>query len=90
MNKKRKEKLKEKTTVPGTTRRTPQTIEDVKLNVALIDCRSLKPKIRSLKECFNMNKLTLAILNETWLYKSDKQFRHVQQDLKNETGIDIF
>ena len=89
INRRRTEKLAEKTTVPGTTRRTPQTIEDIKLNVALINCRSLKPKIKSLKECFKMNKLSLAILNETWLYKSDRQFKCVQQNLKYETGIDF-
>ena len=36
-----------------------------------------------------MNKLSLAVLNETWLYKSDTQARHLLQDLKNETGIQI-
>ena len=73
--------------VPGKTKTKPELIEDVTFNCALINCRSLKPKIKSLQECFNINKLSVALLNETWFYKSDKQAKHLLQEMKNETGI---
>ena len=33
--------------------------------------------------------MSVAILNGTWLYKSDSQFKLVQKDLKNEKGIEL-
>ena len=76
-------------TVPGKTRRKPLLIEDVPLNGALINCRSVKPKLNFLAECFKINVLSLAILNETWLYRSDPQAKKLLLDLKNEHNIDI-
>ena len=64
-------------------------VEDVVFKCALINCRSLKPKIKSLRECFNMNKLSVALLNETWLCRGDRQAKTMLQDLKDETGIEI-
>ena len=86
---KRRFRKKEEVSVPGKRRRQPQLVEDVVFNCALINCRSLKPKIKSLSECFKMNKLSVALLNETWLHKSDKQAKHLLQELKNESGIEI-
>ena len=36
-----------------------------------------------------MNKLSLAILNETWMYKNDKHAKHLLQDLARESGIEL-
>ena len=67
--------------------RKPELIEDVSLNIALINCRSLKPKIKSLTECFNMNKLDVSILNETWMYKNDSQMKKILSDLLTQEKI---
>ena len=83
LNKRRKKTL----TVPGKTTRTPEMINDVKLNMALINCRSVKPKLDSLAECFKMNKLSVALLNETWLYQSDPQAKKMLNDLLLEKKI---
>ena len=40
-------------------------------------------------ETFKMNDLTLALLNETWLYKSDKQVQKQLKNIKDEFGLDI-
>ena len=87
MNRRRKQK--EVRTVPGRTTRRPEMIEDVPMNIALINCRSLKPKINSLKECFKMNKLAVSILNETWLYKNDSQAKKMFNSLLTEEKIAI-
>ena len=65
---------KKKQTVPGKIIRPTEEICDIPLNIALINCRSVKPKLKSLKECFITNKLSVALLNETWLYKLKKCF----------------
>lgn len=44
-----------KKTVPGKMKRKPILIEDIKLNGALINCRSVKPKLKFLSECFKIN-----------------------------------
>ena len=36
-----------------------------------------------------MNKLSVSLLNETWLYKSDKQVRKQLQEMKYEFNLDI-
>ena len=54
-------RLNDGQTVPGRTRRLPQLVEDTIFNCALINCRSLKPKLTSLKECFIINKLSLCL-----------------------------
>lgn len=76
-------------TVPGKTTIKADYICDKELNCALINCRSLKPKMQSLIETFNMNSLTIALLNETWLYKSDKPVKKIITDMKNEHGYDL-
>ena len=75
--------------VPGRTKRKPILIEDIPLNGCLINCRSVKPKLNFLSECFKINKLDVALLNETWLYKNDPQGRKLLLDLKNEHSIDF-
>ena len=45
--------------------------------------------MKFLSECFKINKLDLALLNETWFYKSDPQASKLLSDLKIDTGIDI-
>ena len=64
-------------------------IEDVPLNAALINCRSLKPKLPSLKECFKMNDLHISLLNETWFNRSDAQLHALLKDIDQESGIQI-
>ena len=88
MNGKRKRNEKN-TTVPGKRTRKPDMINDVSLNIALINCRSLKPKVSSLIECFKMNKIAVSLLNETWLYKNDSQMKKVLSDMLLEEKIGI-
>ena len=83
----RREKENKKT-VPGKTKRKPIMIEDIKLNVALINCRSVKPKLKFLNQCFIINELDMALLNETWLYRSDPQAAKLLTDFKNDNGIE--
>lgn len=64
-------------------------INDVPFNLCLINCRSLKPKIKSLVECFKMNDLTTALLNETWLYRSDPQAKKLLQQIAEENNIRV-
>ena len=66
--------------VPGRTKRRPVLIEDIPLNGSLINCRSVKPKLKFLSECFKINKLDVAVFNETWLYKSNPQARKLLLD----------
>ena len=88
-NKRRRESNKGKKNVPGKTKRKPITIEDITLNGTLINCRSVKPKLKFLRQCFEMNKLNIAILNETWLYRSDPQAKKLLNDLKDEYSIEL-
>ena len=74
-------------TVPGKTSRKQEQIHDVPFNACLINCRSLKPKINSLVQCFKMNNLTTALLNETWLYRSDPQVKKMLTSVTEEHGI---
>lgn len=83
LNKRRKKTI----TVPGKTTRRPEMINDIKLNLALINCRSVKPKLNSLAECFNINKLSVALLNETWLYQLDPQAKKMLNDMLLEKKI---
>ena len=69
--------------------RKPQLINDIPLNLCLINCRSLKPKLNSLVECFKMNNLSVSLLNETWLYKSDTQAGHQLKQISQEHGIEV-
>ena len=80
-------KNKKNMTVPGKTTRKPEMISDVPLNICLINCRSLKPKLNSLVESFKMNKLSFVLLNETWFYKSDPQTKNLLQEINREHGI---
>ena len=86
-NKRRKEQGKK--TVPGRTKRKARLVEDIKLNRALINCRSVKYKLKFLSECFKVNKLDLALLNETWLYRSDPQASKLLYDFKNDHNIEL-
>ena len=88
MNQKREEAMKN-TSVPGKTTRKPQFINDISLNMCLINCRSLKPKLNSLVECFKMNNLSVSLLNETWLYKSDSQAKHLLKQISLDHKIEI-
>ena len=46
--------------------------------------------IKSLTESFIMNRLSVVLLNETWLYRNDKQAKHsILQEIKNEAGIEV-
>ena len=84
----RREKENKKT-VPGRTKRRPVLVEDIKLNAALINCRSVKPKLKFLTQCFQINVLDIALLNETWLYKSDPHAAKLLNELKNDNGIEF-
>ena len=75
--------------VPGKNTRRPTLIEDVILNGALINCRSIKPKLKFLATCFKINNLSFALLNETWLYKNDPQAKKLLSEMNNEHGIDM-
>ena len=88
-NKRRKELNVGKLNVPGKLKRRPILIEDITLNGSLINCRSVKPKLKFLSQCFHINKLNLALLNETWLYRSDPQARKLLNDLKSECNIEF-
>ena len=88
MNKRREDK-NFNLSVPGKTTLKKNFICNKELNSALINCRSLKPKLGSMIECFNVNKLTIALLNETWLVKTDKQVRKQMRGIKDEHGITV-
>ena len=75
--------------VPGKISRKPTLINDVNFNSLLINCRSLKPKLASLAENFRMNRSHLALLTETWFYKSDSQLKSQLTDFKDEHGISL-
>ena len=41
-------------------------------------------------ECFlKKNKLSLSLLNETWLYKNDPQAKKLLLDIKQEHGVEF-
>ena len=69
--------------VPGKGSIKADFICDKVLNAALINCRSIKPKLSSLVECFKMNELSVALLNETWFYKTDKQLKKQLADIRD-------
>ena len=49
-------------TVPGKVLRRPQMTYDIKLNLLLINCRSLRQKLPSLSDNFTMNDSAVALL----------------------------
>ena len=59
------------------------------ISLCLINCRSLKPKLNSLIECFKMNNLSVSLLNETWLYKSDPQAKHLLKQISQDHKVEI-
>ena len=61
--------------VPAKVIRKSQVVLDVNMSPILINCRSLKPKLTSLTNNFDMLKATVALLTETWFTKSDKQLK---------------
>ena len=65
-------------------KRKPILIEDIPLNGALINCRSVKPKLKFLSECFRINKLDIALLNETWLYNNDPHASKLLIDMQGQ------
>ena len=73
--------------VPGKTKRKIDYVFDVEMNSLLINCRSLKPKLSSLITNFKMNKNTVAILNETWFKKGDKQLKVLLEGIQMEHNI---
>lgn len=75
--------------MPGKTTIKTDSICDKEFNCTLINCRSLKPKIKSLVETIKMNKLSVTLLNETWLYKLDKKGKKQLQEMRDEFGFDI-
>ena len=74
-------------TVPGMITKKPRLINDVEFNSLLINCRSLKPKLKSLVANFEMNKSHVAMLTETWCYKSDSQLKKMLADIEDKSDI---
>ena len=73
--------------MPGKITKKPRLINDVEFNTLLINCRSLKPKLKSLVANFEMNKTHVAMLTETWCYKSDSQLKKMLIDIEDESDI---
>ena len=57
------------------------------MNTLLVNCRSIKSKLSSLTDNFDMNKSTVALLTETWLTKGDKITKKRLESIEMETGI---
>ena len=75
--------------VAGKLKRHEQLIYDVPLNSLLINCRSVKKKLKSLVDNIQTNDSTLAILTETWLYRNDKQVKKELREIFDEHGLSI-
>ena len=74
--------------VPGKTKRKPDQVYDVEMNSLLVNCRSLKPKLKSLVTNFKLNnKNMVAILNETWFKKGDTHLKNLLEEIQLEHGI---
>ena len=76
-------------TVPGKLARKPDTIKDITMNTALINCRSLKKKLDSLVMNFEMLVTTVALLNETWFHKGDKILKKKLEEVEMSSGIKV-
>ena len=59
----------------------------MRFNTLLINCRSLKPKLESLIENFKHNESNVAMLTETWFYKSDSQLKNRLLEIKNRDSV---
>ena len=73
--------------VPGKIKRRTEYVNDVEMNCLLVNCRSLKPKLKSLIMNFEMNKNTVALLNETWFKKGDSHLKGILGNIKLEHEI---
>ena len=62
-------------------------INDIPFNCLLVNCRSLKPKIKSLVTNFNMNSTSVALLTETWFQKRDKQLKRQLEEVESKSDI---
>ena len=62
---------------------------DVHFNSLLINCRSLRTKLVSLSDNFNMNKSTVALLTETWFNKGNRKLAHDLNHLNQQHDISL-
>ena len=73
----------------GKIKRKEELIYDVKLNLLLINCRSIKTKFPSLIENMKTNHAETAILTETWLHKNDKQVKKEIGEMFDEHSFSV-
>ena len=62
-------------------------INDIPFNCLLVNCRSLKPKIKSLVTNIALNRTHIALLTETWFQKGDRQLKSMLENTELESGI---
>ena len=73
--------------VPGCIKRPVRYIADVESNFQIMNCQSLKFKLRSLAENFNINKSTFILTSETWFKKSDKQLSSYLANIEDGSSL---
>ena len=62
-------------------------IQDVMMNYTLMNCQSLKMKMKSMATNFNENKNSFLIANETWFKERDPQLKKMLDDFDDEHDI---
>ena len=62
-------------------------INDVTMNFALMNCQSLKMKLKPLAENFNTNKASFIITNETWFKCRDLQLKTLLANMEDKHDI---
>lgn len=75
--------------VQGCVKRPMKMIDDVIMNYALMNCQSLKMKLKSLASNFKMNKTCFIVTNETWFKKKDPQLKVMLEELDDENDIKV-
>ena len=73
--------------VTGTNKRPNRPVRDVPMNFSIMNCRSLKYKLNSLIDNFQMNKCNFISTNETWFKSHDPQLKKYLNDLEDEHDI---
>ena len=74
--------------VTGTNKMPNKPVRDVIMNFAIMNCRSLKYKLDSLAENFNMNAFSFILTNETWFKRRDPQLKDYLMKINDKYDID--
>ena len=68
-------------------KKTHKYVQDIQMTFALMNCQSLKFKLKSLEGNFRINKNLFILTNETWFKRAEPQLKFMLDDLDDRSSI---